>query len=233
MAVDILIFAAVAAFLVYRLSSVLGTRHGDERQRPNPFAAPPAPRPGDKRGEVVTLAAPLPRRREAAPADMAAIVDAASNADGRVETGLSEIALADAVFDPLHFVEGAKAAFEMIVTAYARGDLDTIRPLVSPRLYADFAAGVKAREEKGHKAHVEIHRIKAARITEAHLGGAMAYVTVDFDVEETAWTKDRDGNTVEGDEGRIFSVEDIWTFTRDTRSHDPNWTLIETRAAEK
>lgn len=233
MAVDILIFAAIAAFLVYRLNAVLGTRHGDERQRPNPFAARPAPRPGENKGEVVTLPAPAPRRKEMPPADMASIVDATANSDGRIETGLAEIALADAAFDPAHFVSGAKMAFEMVVTAYARGDLDALKSLVSPKLYADFAAGVKAREEKGHTAHVEIHRIKAARIVEAHLGGAMAYVTIDFDVEETAFTKDRDGNTVEGDEGRIFSVEDIWTFTRDTRTHDPNWMLIETRAAEK
>ena len=68
---------------------------------------------------------------------------------------------------------------------------------------------------------------------EAHLGGTMAYVTVDFDVEETSVTRDASGNVIDGNPDRVFSVEDIWTFTRDTRASDPNWTLIETRAAEK
>lgn len=224
---DIILFAIIAAFLVYRLHSALGTRHGAERERPNPY------------NDAAPAAAPLPLHKSApskpvAPlAGMELLVDTDANKDGRIESGLSEIAAADPQFEVNSFVAGAKYAFEMIVTAYARGDTQTLKPLLSPKLYADFHAGIKAREAQNHTYEVTIHRIKQARIVEAHLGGTMAYITVDFDVEETAFTKDAAGQVVDGSPDRIFSVEDVWTFTRDTRTTDPNWILIETRAVEK
>ena len=233
MYIDILVFAVIAALLIYRLSSVLGTRHGSERQRRNPFdpsQQPPADAPAQ---DGVTLDAEPMHPNVVTLGDIQNHVDAAADKDGRVETGLREIAAADGYFEINSFMQGARGAFEMIVLAYSRGDLDTLRPLVSPKLFADFAAGVKAREAAGHSNELTIHRIKIARIVEAHLGGTMAYVTVDFDVEETSVTRDSSGNIVDGNPDRIFSVEDIWTFTRDVRNSDPNWTLIETRAAEK
>lgn len=233
MAFDIIVFALIAAFLIYRLNSVLGTRHGGERQRPNPFGerpdAPASAQPAKEGlvidGEVLPAAPAAPRALV-----LDGIVDPSFDTEGRVRAGLEDIAGADRFFDAPTFIGGARAAFEMIVMAYARGELDTLKDLLSPKLYNDFKAGVQAREKAGHTTDITIHRIKKAHIIEAHLGGTMAYVTVDFDVEQTTVTRDRDGRVVEGDPDRVFSVEDIWTFTRDTRSSDPNWTLIETRA---
>ncbi len=230
MPIDILIFALIAGFLVYRLNASFGTRHGDERQRPNPFA-------GDTLQKVradapVTLeAAPAVRPRAPMPALSVEMIDGAANKDGRIETGLAEIASADAAFDVNGFMAGARYAFEMIVTAYNKGDRTALKSLVSPKLFQDFSAGIKAREDAGNTSEVTIHRIKAARITEAHLGGTMAYITVDYDVEETAITRDKAGQIIAGDPNSISSLRDIWTFTRDIRSGDPNWILIETRAA--
>lgn len=230
MGFDVIIFAIIAAFLIYRLNSVIGTRHGGERERPNPYVrsetqgAAPAP----------VAVSPVAQPRPLAPlAGFEQLVDVDANRDGRIETGLSEISAADPHFEVNSFVGGAKYAFEMIVTAYARGDIAALEPLLSPKLYADFLSGIKAREALGHTYEVSIQRIKQARIVEAHLGGTMAYITVDFDVDETAFTKDREGKVVDGSPDRIFSVEDVWTFTRDTRTSDPNWILIETRAVEK
>ncbi len=231
MHLDILIFAIIAAFLIYRLNSVLGTRSGAERERKNPFdaqqEASPAPTPLHPKAST-------PVSKPLAPlAGFEQLVDGEANKDGRIETGLSEIVESDPHFEVNSFVSGSKYAFEMIVTAYARGDLMTLKPLLSPKLYADFEAGVKAREALNHTYEVTIHRIKQARIVEAHLGGTMAYITIDFDVEETAFTKDSEGKVIDGSPDRVFSVEDVWTFSRDTRTSDPNWTLIETRAVEK
>lgn len=232
MIIDILIFAAIAAFLWYRLNSVLGTRHGGENPRRNPFdTTPPQDRPARHTIDAEPVAAAAPAAL--APAAIATLLDEKANAGGRIENGLADIAAADPAFSLTGFMQGARAAFEMIVTAYSRGDLETLKPLLSPKLFADFAAGIAAREQAGHTNELTIHRIKSARVVEAHLGGTMAYVTVDFDVEETSVTRDRAGAIVEGDPDSISSVEDIWTFTRDTRADDPNWVLIETRAAEK
>lgn len=228
---DILIFAAIAAFLIFRLNALLGTRHGDERPRPNPFSDNKAQQPL-RPAPAAPLSAPLPRRL-AAPQPAGEIIDAAADKDGRIGTGLSEIALADPLFDASAFVAGARQAFAMIVEAYAKGDLAALKPLLSPKLFADFSAGVSKRLAAGQTSEVVIHRIKAARITEAHLGGVMAYITVDFDVEETSVTRDAAGAVVEGDPDRVLEISDLWTFTRDIRAHDPNWTLIETRASEK
>lgn len=233
MYIDILIFALIAAFLIYRLNAVLGSRHGEERQRRNPFDPAAEKKPAEVEKEGVLLEGEPLRENVVPLAGAERHIDAASNQDGRVETGLRDIADVDGYFEINSFMQGARGAFEMIVLAYSRGDLDTLRPLLSPKLFADFAAGVKAREAAGHTNELTIHRIKAARIVEAHLGGTMAYVTVDFDVEETSVTRDSSGNVIDGNPDKVFSVEDIWTFTRDVRSGDPNWTLIETRAAEK
>jgi predicted lipid-binding transport protein (Tim44 family) len=229
--VDILIFAVIAAFLVYRLNAVLGTRHGSERQRPNPFT------PGDAaqtvKAPVRPMAAPAAPRPVLQPQSFEQLVDVSANTDGRIEQGLAEIASVDAGFEVNAFMQGARYAFEIIVTAYNRGDTETLKPLLSPKLYDDFVAGIRAREAAGHTSEVVIHRIKSSRITEAHLGGAMAYVTVAFEVEETAVTRDAAGQVVSGSPDHILTLLDVWTVTRDTRMHDPNWILIETRTAEK
>ncbi|MDY0008707.1 MAG: Tim44/TimA family putative adaptor protein [Bdellovibrionales bacterium] len=235
MYIDILIFALVAAFLIYRLNSVLGTRHGEERERKNPFDPAQAEKPAaDNRDGAVIDGTALHENENVVPlAGADRHIDASLNQDGRIETGLRDIAQADSYFEINTFMQGARGAFEMIVLAYSRGDLDTLQPLLSPKLFGDFSAGIKSRLAQGHTNEVTIHRITSARIVEAHLGGTMAYVTVDFDVEETSVTRDASGNIVDGSPDKIFSVEDIWTFTRDVRAADPNWTLIETRAAQK
>ncbi len=238
MAIDILIFAAIAVFLVLRLNGVLGTKRGDERQRPNPFAEKPEePKPlkspANANGTVIEqTAASIAPAPQFALTDLASFIHLGSDGGARIREGLEDIASADIYFDVASFIGGARYAFEMVVTAYARGDLATLKPLLSAKLFGDFSSGVQSRMAAGHTSEITIHRIKQARIIDARLGGTMAYITVDFDVEETAVTRDSSGNIIDGHPDRIFSVEDIWTFTRDTRSTDPNWTLIETRAAD-
>lgn len=222
MHLDILIFAVIAAFLIHRLRTVLGTRHGDERTRQNPFAAQEV----KQQQTTPVVVKPLAFQR---PATM---INADANKDGGIDTGLDEISAVDTAFTVPDFVQGAKAALTIIVTAYAKGDRDELKNLLSPKLYADFDAAITVREAAGHTAQTDIHSIKAAHIIEAHLGGTMAYITIDFDVEQTSVTRDKTGAVIEGDADHISTVQDIWTFTRDTRSSDPGWILIETRAAE-
>lgn len=230
MPLDIIVFAVIAAFLVHRLNSVLGTRHGDERTRRNPFSPPENPAAEQSGAQVVEL---HPQKQQVSAAALGDVIDAKANVEGRIDAGIADIGAADAQFELFQFMQGARAAFEMIVVAYSKGDLEVLQPLLSPKLFADFKAGIEARNAQGHTSEVQVRAIKAARIIEAHLGGTMAYVTVDFDVEETHVVRDAEGNIVEGSPERVFSVEDIWTFTRDVRAQDPNWLLIETRSVEK
>ncbi len=233
MSIDIIIFAIIAAVIIHRLRSVLGTRHGDERQRANPFAETPAYQKPD------VMPHPVHRPARAKPIDWEesrALIDVAPQdhaAGEELKTRLSELAAADAGFDIEGFVSGARMAFEMIVTSYAKGDRAALKPLLSEKLYEDFAGGIKSREQAGRTTSIEIHRIKSARIVDARLAGVMAYVTIDFDVEETTVTRDAAGQVIEGDPERLTEVTDIWTFARDIRSDDPNWILIETSTKDQ
>lgn len=235
MYLDIIIFAALAAFLIHRLRSVLGTRHGSERKRQNPFAQPG---PEARAREIADHAAvdnviPLaPAAPVFNPVHHAALIDPNANADDQVGKALAEIAAADATFDPASFVQGAQGAFEMIVTAFATGDRDVLRDMLSPKLFADFEAAIVEREKQNHTIDFQLHRIKSAYIHAARQAGTMSYITVLFDVEESRCVRDAAGAIVEGDADRVIEVKDIWTFTRDVRSDDPNWLLIETRSAD-
>lgn len=230
MSLDILLFAVIAAVIVARLRSILGTRHGDERQRGNPFDQ--SRQAHDDKADVVT---PLHNRpMEGSAAHTVVIDDALLKGDNPEETrqGLQHIIESDHSFDLQVFMQGARGAFKMITDAFAKGDRETLEPLLSEELYSSFDQAISAREENDYEADYELHRIKDARIIDARLGGVMAYITVDFDVEQTSILKDKNGKTVEGDNDRITETHDIWTFSRDIRSDDPNWELVATRIGD-
>jgi predicted lipid-binding transport protein (Tim44 family) len=219
--IDIIFFAMVAAFLILRLRSVLGRRTGDERPRPDPFHPDPAEGGADK---IIPLPGP-PERAAGEP------ITAPPAATGTpIEAGLTQIAVADPGFTAEHFVAGAKAAFEAIVTAFAKGEREALRPLLNDTVFEHFSAAIKAREDAGQSRETTLVGIKSADVLEAQMDGRTAFVTVKFVSEQINLTRDKDGNVVEGDPGHVAEITDIWTFARNTRARDPNWALIETRS---
>lgn len=216
---DILFFAMVAAFIAFRLRSVLGRKTGHERQRVDPISRRTAPRAGDN---VVPLPerAPPPGSTEDAPA-----AEPRGSRDG-----VAAIRRADPGFDLDHFLQGARAAFAMIVEAYAKGDKRTLRPLLADEVYAQFAGAIDAREQAGHVLTTELVATREAEVADAALVGTRARVKVRFTSEQINVTRDAAGQIVEGDPKQIETVVDLWTFERDTRSRDPNWQLVETGA---
>jgi predicted lipid-binding transport protein (Tim44 family) len=221
--IDIVIFGMIAVFLVYRLRSVLGRRHGEERQRPNPFATPPnqpAPVEARERDNVVALPGRV-RPTPPAPDEPRSLAE-----------NIAMVRGADPSFDEKTFVEGAKMAFGMIVTAFAEGDTATLRPLLSDEVYENFAAAIRERQRRGETLDTQIEAIRDADVVEAALEGRNALVTVRFITDQTNVTRDATGKIVDGDPDKPLEVVDIWTFARNTRSRDPNWTLIETRVPQ-
>lgn len=218
---DILILAMVAAFIIFRLRSVLGRRTGHER-RPttDPFARPSEAEHG--KDNVIAL----PDR------DASGEGATASPAEKReltpVETGINEIRAADRSFEPETFVAGGKAAFEMIVTSFAKGDLSSVKPFLAKDVYENFSEAIDERLKAKESLETTVVGFTSAQITDARLDGRNAVVTVKFVTEQVNVTRDRDGKVVEGDPQKPVEVTDIWTFARDTRSRDPNWSLIET-----
>lgn len=217
--IDILIFAMIAAFVFFRLRSVLGRRTGHERRPQDVFA--PAEREAAR--ENVLSLPERERQREAA-------AFAEKIAGTPLEAGLTQIKLADRDFDPTQFIAGARNAFEMIVTAFAEGNLAKVKPFLARDVYDNFAEAVAQRQRAGHTAETTVVGIKSSDIIDARMDGRTAVVTVKFVSEQINVTRDKAGEVVEGDPTMVNDVTDLWTFTRDTRSRDPNWTLVETHS---
>jgi len=221
--IDILFFAMVAAFIALRLRSVLGRRTGQERRRTGGFAGPNGAADGKTASDNVVA---LPDRSAAPSETDAAIADLA---EGKVKTGLTQIRLADPSFDLNQFLAGARAAFEMIVQAYAAGDKEALRPLLADDVFAGFAGAIDQRAADGHTLDTQLMAIENAEVVEAGMQGSVARVSVRFTSEQVNVVRDADGKEIDGDSASAEEVIDIWTFERDARSSDPNWILVETR----
>lgn len=209
---DIVLFAMVALFLVLRLRSVLGRRTGNEQRR-DPFV------PRAAADKVVTL----PPRPAAIPMPPSHPAESDS-----VAAGLTRIRSADPAFEHDAFLQGARAAFEMIVGAFAEGDKARLRPLLSDDVFGRFAAAIEEREAAKETLETRILQLKTAAIVGAELNGRFAQVTVELVSDQINLLRAHDGSIVDGHPENPIEKTDFWTFTRDTRSADPNWVLVAT-----
>jgi predicted lipid-binding transport protein (Tim44 family) len=218
---DILLLAMIAAFVILRLRGVLGRRTGNERRPTGLFGRREAKE--EESDKIVELPARRGQQTDEAP-------DLAEEAETPLDAGLAQIHLADVTFDPDGFTRGAKGAFESVVGAFAAGDTDVLRPLLSNEVFDNFGAAIEARAEAGQTLETTVVGVSVAEIIEAHMQGRSAFVTVKFVSEQTNVTRGAAGEVVDGDPTRVRVVTDIWAFARNTRSRDPNWTLVETRS---
>jgi predicted lipid-binding transport protein (Tim44 family) len=217
---DIILFAVVAVFLVVRLRSVLGRRTGTEQRR-DPFAGAPA------NDQPVRREAPVAVPDLSAKPVIAPVPDAPATP---MAAGLGRIRQADPDFDESHFLAGCRAAFEMIVNAFAAGDAATLRPLLSDEVFSNFNGAIEERRKAGHTHATTLIGIRAVDLLEADMQGRNAVLTVKIVSDQINVTRDAQGRVVEGDATAVVPVTDIWTFSRNTRSRDPNWTLVATRS---
>jgi predicted lipid-binding transport protein (Tim44 family) len=218
--IDIVILAMIAAFLVFRLRSVLGKRTGHERPPQNPYGGREEAAGTSQEARDDENVVALPGRE---PADD--IPD-----DTPAAEGLRSIREADSGFSVGEFTEGARMAFEMVVTSFANGDRETLRPLLSDEVYENFAGAIDARENAGETMEMTLVGIREAEVLEASMDGRVAFVTVKFVTEQIEVVRDRAGEVTSGDATKVSTVTDIWTFARNTRSRNPNWTLVATEA---
>ena len=221
--IDILIFAMIAGFIFLRLRGVLGRRTGQEKPPPDLV-----PHQTDEQGEENVVQLPERATRETAEDETSG--DPEHDGASSLSAGLAQVRAGDRTFDEMGFIEGARIAYEMIVTSFANSDIDTLRPLVADEVYQNFASAIDTREERGETVETTILSIKSADIIEAGVRSSIAEVTVKFVTEMVSVTRDTEGDVVAGDTRAVQDITDIWTFARSTKSPDPNWTLIETRS---
>ena len=214
----IVILALVALFVGLRLYSVLGERTGHEQQ--------PIVKPVDPDTRVEQPKVNLPR-------EAAAVTD---NGDlaylPTAGPGVRQILAADPQFDVARFLEGAGAAYRMILEAFWKGDLDSIRPHADSHIYDSFADAVAQREKDGQTLDNRLVAVDPPVIVAAEMDRGAAEVTVRFEADIAAVTRNKDGEVVAGSMSDAVQTRERWTFRRDLKSRDPNWLLIETDEEE-
>ncbi len=225
-----IIFLALAVFIFLRLRSVLGHRTGRERPPYDPYSAREPVRPAPEK--VVTLPSRAPEATAQKPAEESTAPGerwkGVAEVGSTLATGLDAVASADSSFDPKHFITGARAAYEMIVNAYAEGDRRTLKNLLAREVYDGFDNAITEREKRGETVENKFVSIDEAEITQAELRGRTAQLTVRFHSKLVSATRDKNGNVVDGSADKVTDITDVWTFARDTSSRDPNWKLVAT-----
>jgi predicted lipid-binding transport protein (Tim44 family) len=215
--VQIIILAGIALFLVLRLKSVLGTRDGFEKP-PGNLTGPTKQQSRDRSFEVI--------EGGGVDADIADFVDV----EGEAGKALAAMKRIDPEFNVTEFSHGARQAYEMIVMAYENGDVETLRQFLSDEVFEPFAAAIEARNAKGYTVEASFHGVREVKVVDAHFDAARneGDISVRFLGELTSVVRDPEGNVVEGDPKEIKQQRDVWTFTRDLGSDNPNWLLTGT-----
>ncbi|HVR90719.1 MAG TPA: Tim44/TimA family putative adaptor protein [Novosphingobium sp.] len=218
--VEIVILAMIAAFLGLRLYSVLGRRaEHEEEPIQGRFDAPPAQSGAPRAAGPKPAEPPTPNQR------------AVPGVTPAIERGVREIAAADRRFDITAFVDGAKGAYRMVLEAYWRADKEELGQLCDSDVYEGFAAAIDARLAAGETLENRLVRIDEANIVAAVYAAPMARVTVRFAADIAAVTRDAAGTVVAGSLDDAIEVRDLWTFSRNVNSPDPDWLLDETDEA--
>ncbi|WP_295560306.1 Tim44/TimA family putative adaptor protein [uncultured Sphingomonas sp.] len=211
----VVLLAMVAAFLALRLYSVLGKRTGHEQQ--------PLPRAADDRAAT---AVPVVARPVDAAADTREPVG--RNIEPQAEAGLRAIIGAEPGFDVQQFLGGAQAAYRMTLEAFWSGDEASLSELAQPDVAHAFGEAIAARREAGETLENRLISIERAVITDAALDGREGRITVRFDADIAAVTRDAEGQVVAGSLTDAVETHDLWTFSRTLKSRDPNWKLADT-----
>lgn len=233
-----IIFLALAVFIFLRLRSVLGQRTGSERP-PYDRAARDVlqGRGGDAgRGDnVVPIPGTIIDQAPLAPTDPAPSSErwkGTAEPGSDLARGLDDIARQDSSFDPKDFVTGARSAYEMIVMAFAQGDRRTLKDLLSADVFESFEGAIREREQRGERIERKFVGIDKAELVAAELRGRTASLTVRFVSQMISVTRDKADAIVDGSPESITDVTDVWTFSRDMASRDPNWKLVGTEGGQ-
>ncbi|MEX6632767.1 Tim44/TimA family putative adaptor protein [Hyphococcus lacteus] len=207
----LLFFAGVAAFVIFRLISVMGTRTGHEQSH-----------------DLESIQRASQKRADDEPQDH---VD-----EVVVRKPVSEQARAlreaDPTFDEAEFLAGARSAYEMIIESFASGDLKSIRSFLNSSVYDAFKGAVVERDAAGYTSDLKFVGIERAAIIDSAVEGDNLVAIVEFASNQVRVTRDRDGEVVDGDSNRIDLVKDRWKFSRKRASNDPNWMLVATGGTE-
>lgn len=223
---SLLVLAALAVFVIWKLWSVLGVRTDREGPAADRLRGPA---PGSRIG-MAPLSAQNAGFAPSASVPPAERWQGVAEPGGKAWPGLDSIASADRNFSAPMFLDGAKKAYEMTVAAFARGDRDTLHNLLAQDVFNSFSGEIAAREQRGETAEAQVVAIDKAMIEDAQVNLRNAQITVRFVVQLISVRRNRAGEVIEGNPNEPLEITDLWTFARDTASRDPNWKLVATES---
>ncbi len=240
--IEILFWAAIAVFLVLRLHATLGSRTGHDRKAEKP------PHPGSPDPKVISLDSKRPPEDTTPPdnitpdnmtpdtATVAALHHGKTtqqllDPDSPLALGLRAIIGRDDSFDSAAFLNGAATAFDMIITAFASGDRETLKNLLSVKVFDNFNRAITTREADGNSLETTLVALSNAELVSARQQDDRALLDVSFVSEQITVTRNSAGEIIAGDPNSVRQIRDLWIFARDLQSENPNWELVETRTA--
>ncbi|RCL03258.1 MAG: Import inner membrane translocase subunit Tim44 [Candidatus Tokpelaia sp. JSC189] len=221
-----LIFFVLAVIVFIQLRNVLGRRTGNERPPFDPYARPT--RAGSESDDNIVILPP----RECPPTNDFSDIDSLAPSDSVLNNGLRAIRKADSTFSPMAFCNGAKAAYEIIMTAFASGNREMLKKLLVKDVYEEFIRAIDEREANSQSVRFSLIAINKAEITDAGMQKNEAYVTMRFSSEVISATYDKDEKLIDGNPQVIVTIRDRWTFARDVHADNPNWKLVATEDDE-
>lgn len=227
---DLLILGGIAVFLILRLRASLGRRDGAEGNHHDPFRDKDGEWSRDS-GKDTDNVFKFPGQEPGKPDEPVAADEAGRAPEAPpVETNpaLAEIFARDPSLDRNGFLNGAKSAFEMVLQAYSVGDQNTLKFLLNDDVYNQFSAAIEAREANNQTMDFTMIGFKSAEITDASLEGSQASITVKFITDQVTAIRDSEDRIIDGDPSAVTTNIDIWTFSRDLGSRNPNWLLVST-----
>lgn len=225
-----IIAAIVAVLVIWKLKSVLGQRTGLERPPTNPFVRPDPP-PAEPVAPLREKVVRLPGAAQPGALDPNRWRGYAEPGSP-VAVGLDAIAAADPTFSPGPFLEGAKTAYEAVITAFAAGERKSLQSLLAKDVYDSFAAAIAEREGRKQILTTTFVSMDEAKLEDAALEARTARVGVRFASKQISVTRDAAGTLIDGSPDRVVDMNDIWTFARETTSRDPNWKLVATQSGQ-
>lgn len=223
---DIVFLGIIVLLLVNRLRSVLGTRPSSEEPVENNEKV----RPDSASGKIVDISEYRTIESAAGTAKMEhdPTIGEGFEENAEVVQNLKKIKEAYSSFDLVDFMQKAPRAFEYIAAAFAKGNKDDLKPLLSPEIFASFEKAIDERKNRGETAEFSLIGFKTIRLTKAEIIGGDVELTVEFETEQTNIVKDGQGRPIVGDPTYIETVTDVWTLRKNMKSADPVWVLTAT-----
>ncbi len=212
---DIIVIGAIAAFILLRYRAMLGEQRGRDETSVRPTIVPANDR--ERVLQIPSTRVAVPDKKE----------DFSNKYGSLAETFVAMRAI-DREFSPDEFLIGARAAYEMVITAFTKRDRDTLKMLLSTEMYKSFDTSLSDAEKDKRFNETTLTAITKANIGQAKLNGNTATLTVDFASEQIHIIRDENGVILEGNPSQQHLVEDQWVFTRDLKNMNPNWSIIET-----